>query len=222
MSYDPGMQMMRVLVTGFEPFADSRENPSQAVARQLDVAGPWSAGIELHTADLPVDAALLPGVLDEVLARVDPAVVVLLGESAKAAEVTLERLAVNLLDFRIKDNAGQQIEDQPIEPGGPDALFATLPVKAIRDELEHAGLPAALSMSAGTFLCNQAMYLTLRWGQRAEGPQSGGLRSVGFVHLPSLPSQVVRGDRCGASMALDDAAAAVRIVVDVANNINLK
>ena len=202
----------RVLVTAFEPFHASTENASLAALTLLRSSGDWPVSMDLMSATLPVETdrvgAGLLGLLDEH----DPAVVVLLGESAKAERVTLERLAVNLRDFGIADNAGAQPVDLPVEPGGPAALWSTLPVKACRARVEQAGGSAELSLSAGAYLCNQALYVALRWAMDRPSDR-GQTPRVGFVHLPSLPTQVARGERRGPSLSAEQSAAAVRAIV---------
>jgi len=195
----------RVLITGFEPFAGSTRNPSLEVISQLASKPDWIAQHSVVTATLPVDTATAPEQLHALLDKHTPQVVILLGESARAKTVTLERIAVNLLDFRIPDNQGVSVTDQPVEPQGPAALWATLPVKQIA--AKHPDV--ALSMSAGTYLCNQVMYLALRWAQGI-----GDERRVGFVHLPSLPEQVVSGERNEPSRAAADSTPLVSAVVE--------
>lgn len=208
-----------VLVTAFEPFHGNAENASLAALRVLRDRGQdrsaWPVPIDLRTAELPVDTLAIAGALSAALAQHDPAVVVLLGESAKAQRVTLERVALNLRDFRIADNGGHRPVDQPVEVGGPAALWSTLPVKACVARVEAAGGEAELSLSAGAYLCNQALYVALRWASGRPGG-SALARRVGFVHLPSLPSQVARGERRGASLSARRSAAAVAAVVSAA------
>ncbi|MFN3168180.1 MAG: pyroglutamyl-peptidase I [Phycisphaeraceae bacterium] len=186
---------LTILVTGFEPFAASTLNPSQVVVESLADGGAFDAGgSRLHTALLPVDTARVVGEVDRLWRDHSPDVVLHFGESAKADRVTLERVAVNLLDFDRPDNAGQHLADTPIDPTGPAARFATLPVRALSQRLEQAGHASHLSLSAGAYLCNQVLYLSLAHGERLGG------RSVGFVHVPSLPEQAERGERTGPTM----------------------
>lgn len=184
----------RCVVTGFEPFGGSTLNPSWEIVEDLANALHQWPGIELHTARLPVDTRQIEPEVDALWQRFDPHLVLHFGESAKADRLTLERVALNLLDFDSPDNAGQRVVNQAIDPAGPAARFVTLPVRAIRDRLKGQGIEAVLSLSAGAYLCNQALYLSL-----AQAEQRGG-RHVGFVHTPSLPEQVQRGERDGPSM----------------------
>lgn len=186
-----------VLVTGFEPFDGSSLNPSQVVVEALAERHGLDAGWRLHTSLLPVQTQRVAGVLDALWHEHAPDVVLHFGESARADRFTLERIAVNLLDFRTPDNAGVRVVDQPIDPAGPDARFTTWPARALRDGLEAQGVASCLSLSAGAYLCNQALYLSLGQGERRGGC------SVGFVHVPSLPEQAERGERTGPTMPRD-------------------
>lgn len=188
---------IRLLVTGFEPFGGSTLNPSQAVIEALDADAIRAAGAELHTAPLPVDTQRIAARVESIWQSIEPNIVIHLGESAKASRLTLERVALNLLDFDTPDNAGQTLVDQPIDPSGPAALFTTLAVRALKERLKQEQIEADLSLSAGAYLCNQTLYLSLIQAQ-----QLGGA-SVGFVHIPSLPEQVERGEREEPSMPLD-------------------
>lgn len=197
-----------ILITGFEPFNGSTLNPSQVVAESMaELLVDGASPITLCTALLPVDTDRVGGVVAGLWAEHDPDVVLHFGELAKAEHVTLERLAVNLLDFETPDNAGRRLVDQRIEADGPAARFATLPVRAIADGLEQAGIASRLSLSAGAYLCNQVLYLSLLHGDRLGG------RSVGFVHVPSLPEQVARGERAGPTMPRKQLLAAAAGVV---------
>lgn len=180
---------VRCLITGFEPFGGSTLNPSQAVVEAIDTGTIRVENAQVYTALLPVDTQRIADQIDAIWQRVEPNIVLHLGESAKADRLTLERVALNLLDFDSPDNAGRVVVDQPIDPAGPPARFATLPVRELRDRLAQQGIDAALSLSAGAYLCNQTLYLSL-----AQAQQLGG-RAVGFVHVPSLPEQVERGER---------------------------
>ena len=201
------MSRQRVLLTGFEPFNGSTLNPSQQLVERL-AGGGAALGIELHTALLPVETDRLAGVLLPLLDRVRPTAVVHLGESAKADRIVIERLAVNLLDFDCADNAGQVIRDQPIDSAGPAARWATLDVRGAERAVSAAGVPCGLSLSAGAYLCNQTLFLSLAWAQGA-----GHVCPVGFLHVPSMPEQVAAGQRPGPGMALERSLAGVEAVL---------
>src|SRR6185437_14168316 len=143
-----------VLITGFEPFGGDATNPSQAIAEALD--GRRIADMPVVGSVLPVEMARLDGALAAALRELDPAVVILLGLAEGEPVVRLERVALNLADFRIPDNAGDRRADEPLDPRGPAALSSRLPLREIRTALLAAGIPARLSETAGTYLCNAA------------------------------------------------------------------
>ncbi|MHC5263623.1 pyroglutamyl-peptidase I [Streptomyces sp. UC4497] len=178
--------MARVLLTGFEPFGGEAVNPSWQAA-ELVAAAPPDA--------LTVTAVQLPCVFGDALTALRAAVtdtrpdlVVSLGQAGGRPGVTVERVAINIDDARIPDNAGAQPIDVPVVPGGPAAYFSTLPVKACVAAMREAGVPAALSNTAGTFVCNHVAY-GLAHLLATELPHIRG----GFVHVPWSPAQVTDG-----------------------------
>jgi pyroglutamyl-peptidase len=175
---------MRILLTGFEPFDGSSTNPSQEVARRLAEYPPQ--GIELHTAILPVDHQLAPQILLQAIDAAKPEAVVCLGEASHRAMLSLERVAVNLVDDRIPDNSGEAWQDRPVVVGGPAAYFVTLPVKTMQRAILEAGVPVELSLSAGSYLCNQVAYTLLHYLASQDGAED---IPAGFIHLPRLPVQ---------------------------------
>jgi pyroglutamyl-peptidase len=173
--------MKKILLTGFEPFAGDALNPSEEIARHLN-------GTEL--ARHAVTGALLPCVFGAALKELkhqiklhEPVLVVCLGQAGGRTEITPERVAINIDDARIPDNAGQQPVDRPIVKNGPAAYFSTLPIKAMVQALRKRGIPAAVSQTAGTFVCNHVFY-----GLMHELQSWPGVRG-GFIHLPYLPEQ---------------------------------
>ncbi len=197
-----------ILVTGFEPYGGFGLNPSALIAERLDGAAIGDHRVIGRT--LPVSLADLDGALDRVLADVDPVLVVALGLASDEPVVRLERFAVNLADFAIPDNDGARVAGRALAPEGPAALAARLPLPAIRDALLARGIPARLSNSAGTYLCNAAMYRLL-----ARLPDAV---PCGFIHLPHLPAEAARlmtGNERETvpSMALDLQVEAVRVAL---------
>lgn len=168
--------MTTVLLTGFEPFAGDATNPSGDAVRR--VAATWAGPAELITAILPVtfaDAATsIRSLIDEHL----PDVVIATGLAGNRAAVTPERVAINLIDARIPDNAGRRPVDEPVVAGAPAAYFASLPVKAIARDIRAAGISSEVSFTAGTFVCNQVFYAVMH--ETAPHP---GMRA-GFIHVP--------------------------------------
>lgn len=190
-----------LLVTGFEPFGTLDHNPAQAV---LDLLPDRLGEEEVVKAVLPVDTQALPKTLFS-LHALGPRAVLHLGLAGDRPLPTLERLAVNLLDFPIPDNGGHQPEDLPIVPGGPLALEARFPLRQTLKRWQEAGIPGRLSLSAGSYLCNQAFYLSLY--HLPEEVQ------VGFLHLP--PDETLALKRGGAYMPLKEQARAVGVVLEV-------
>ncbi len=197
-----------ILLTGFEPFGGFGLNPSAAIVQQLD--GATIADHRVVGRTLPVSLAELDGALDRALAGVEPVLVLALGLAAAEPAIRLERFAVNLADFAIPDNAGARAVGQALDPAGPAALASRLKLPAIRDALIARGIPARLSNSAGTYLCNAAMYRLL-----ARLPDAV---PCGFIHLPHLPAEAARlmagNEReMVPSMALDLQVEAVRVAL---------
>jgi pyroglutamyl-peptidase len=179
------MSPTTVLVLGFEPFAGETVNPSAEIARHLDAE--LIAGHRIISSVLPVSFAEAPLRLAELLDRHQPALVLALGQAGGRPTISLERVAINLIDARIADNEGLQPVDVPIVHDGPGAHFPSLPLKAMAAHLGNLGVPVSLSLSAGTFVCNQTFYWLMHL-LASEHPQARG----GFVHVPWLPEQAAR------------------------------
>jgi pyroglutamyl-peptidase len=171
---------MRILITGFEPFGGQSINPSWEVARALEGLS-WPQA-QVRAIQLPCVFAQAAKALTRALDDVRPDIVLALGQAEGRSDISVERVAINVMDARIADNAGAQPIDLPVAPGGPAAYFSTLPIKYLVARLRAAGFPASVSQTAGTFVCNQVFYVL----QHALAGQA--VRS-GFVHLPLLPEQ---------------------------------
>ncbi|MFF7356141.1 MULTISPECIES: pyroglutamyl-peptidase I [Streptomyces] len=178
--------MTRVLITGFAPFDGQRVNPSWQAA--LLVAAEPPAGLTVGATELPCVFGKSVDTLRDAIRGSRPDLVVCLGQAGGRPGVTVERVAVNVDDARIPDNAGNQPVDEPVVPGGPAAYFSTLPVKACVAALRAAGVPAGVSNTAGTFVCNHVAY-GLGHLLATEFPYARG----GFVHVPWAPEQVTDG-----------------------------
>ncbi len=200
---------MKLLLTGFEPFGGSPVNPSQQVVQAL--ASQTFARIQLRTVILPVDRERGPAQLLEAVRTIEPEAVLCLGLAERRAALSVERVAINLLDFGIPDNSGRQETDKPIVPGGPAAYFVTLPVRALVTAIRAAGVPAELSLSAGTFLCNQVLYTLLHNLTPASIPVPP---AAGFIHLPALPEQATQSPLPMASMSLDTMLRGIRAAIE--------
>ena len=170
---------MRVLVTGFEPFAGAKLNPSQLVVEALEAV---VGGHEIRTAVLPVTFADASAELSRLIADTQPEVVISLGQAEGRAQITIERVAVNLADASVADNAGIRLRDTAIADAGPAAYFTTLPFDAMLSAMIATGVPSAQSLSAGSFVCNHVFYSALH--------QLAGSRvRAGFIHLPLCDEQ---------------------------------
>jgi pyroglutamyl-peptidase len=171
-----------MLLTGFESYGGRSVNPSAEVARALD--GAVIAGVRVVGRTLPVDYAEIGPRIGALIEEVRPRAVICLGLWPGGPMLRIERIAVNIADFEIADNAGLIAKAEVVE-GDPAGLLGTLPIEAIRDRLLAAGIPARLSGTAGEFLCNALMYHALRLcALRTPPPRCG------FIHLPYLPEQV--------------------------------
>lgn len=184
-----------VLLTGFEPYGPYTVNPSAELAKALD--GRPAGDRRVHAAVLPVHHAAAAARVRELLDELAPADVVHLGLAAGRSRVALERVALNVMDFELPDAAGYRATGEPCVPGGPAAYLSTLPLPAILRELTAAGIPAYLSNTAGTYLCNQTLYTTLHAVARRPHPPR-----VGFIHLPLLPEMVAAAGVDAPSMDL--------------------
>jgi pyroglutamyl-peptidase len=172
--------MKRVLLTGFEPFAGASLNPSEQIvnalkARQIE-------GVELHTAVLPVVFTESSELLRHLIKLHKPDVVICLGQAEGRREISFERVAINLDDARLADNAGRVVLDQPVVAGGPTAHLTTLPVKEMVAAVRAEGIAAGLSTTAGTFVCNHIFYAMQH--ELAETSVVSG-----FIHVPLMPEQ---------------------------------
>lgn len=174
-------QTRTILLTGFDPFGGDTVNPSwEAVSR---LHGESIAGRQIVAEELPTTFDGAPKALRAALRRHAPELVLCIGQAGGRASMSLERVAINVNDARIPDNAGAQPIDTPVVRRGPAAYFTTLPIKAMHADLRAAGIPAEISQTAGTYVCNQVFYVLMHAlaGTRIRG---------GFVHIPFLPQQV--------------------------------
>ena len=174
-----------ILLAGFEPFGGETINPALEVARRLD--GRCFGSYQVVTRGLPVVRTLCLEVLTSAIRELDPEIIVALGQASGRTEITPERVAINVDDYRIADNAGAQPVDVPVVAGGPVAYWSTLPIKAMTQAMLDAGVPAKVSNSAGTFVCNHLFY-----GLMHHLATEGDTRRGGFIHVPYLPEQAVR------------------------------
>ena len=197
-----------VLLTGFDAFGGDSVNPSWLAVQSL--AGAVIANHQIVAAQLSTTFAGSLRELAGLLRKHRPTLVLCVGLAGGRSGLSLERIAINVQDARIADNAGAQPIDKPVVATGPAAYFTTLPIKAMCAALTHSGIEASVSQSAGTFVCNHVFYALMHTlkTQRATSfrPKARG----GFMHLPYLPNQ---GTPC---MSLDDMARGLRIALGCA------
>lgn len=202
---------MKLLLTGFEPFGGSTINPSALVLDRIRES--HLDHLRIFTSVLPVDGELAPIHLLQNIDAIRPEIVLCLGEAPGRPVISIERVAINLLDYRIPDNANRLLSDRPVIEGAPAAYFSTLPVRVLYDALVNQNIPAELSLTAGSYLCNQVFFHLMH---RTSVDQS--IISAGFIHLPSLPEQVIKRPNMGPSMSLEMLVEAIHIVLKVLND----
>lgn len=196
---------MKALVTGFDPFGGGRVNASLEAVRRL----PARIGtLDIVTAELPTSYARSIPALKAAIKDARPGIVLSVGEAGERSLLSVERVAVNLQDARIADNDGTAPVDRPVVRGGPAAYFATLPVRKMVAGLRAAELPAELSISAGTFVCNHVFYGLMHLAAARKGTFRGG-----FLHVPCLTQDKGIDTR---SMALDDIVRGIVICLEAA------
>jgi pyroglutamyl-peptidase len=196
---------MKLLVTGFEAFGGEDRNPTLELLPLLPGRrGPFL----VETLALPVVFGEAAEVATDAIRRLRPQAVLMLGQAGGRVDIAVERVAINLDDARMADNKGNQPFDRPIDPKGPAALFSTFSARAIVETMRAAGVPASLSYSAGTFVCNHLLYSVLRFLE-AEWPAA----LAGFLHFPWLPEQAI-GKAGQPSMPLELARAGVLAAID--------
>lgn len=171
--------MAKLLITGFDPFGGERINPAWEAVKQLpDRVGQF----ELCKMEIPTVFGKGAQIVLEKAERFCPDIILCVGQAGGRAAVTPERIAVNIRDAKIADNAGNCPVGEFVDPSGPAAIFATVPVMRMAQAICDAGVPGAVSNSAGAFVCNDTLYLLLRHYEDTD-------IKVGFIHVPFLPEQ---------------------------------
>ena len=200
---------MKILVTGFDPFGGEKVNPAQEAVKSLPSV---IHGAEIHWVEIPTVFYKSAEVLEAEIVRYQPNVVLCIGQAGGRTSLTPERVAINQDDARIPDNQGNQPIDTPIRLDGEAAYFSTLPIKAMVQAIKEDGLPATVSNTAGTFVCNHLMYQALYLADK----KFPNMRA-GFMHIPYMTEQVINKPNT-ASMNLTDIVrgieAAIGAIVD--------
>jgi len=198
--------MARALVTGFEPFGGEQVNPSWRAVSRLD--GKVIGRFEVIAREVPTVFGKSGAFVARLIDELRPDVVIGVGQGGSTPAIRVERFALNLDDARGQDNEGNRPEDEAIAEEGPIGYWATVPVKGIVKTINAAGIPAVISNSAGTFVCNHVFYAALHH------VVSNGLPvKVGFMHVPYLPEQAVSKPTV-ASMAEETIASAVACAIE--------
>ena len=198
--------MKKLLITGFDPFGGESVNPAFEAVRLLPDE---IAGLKLCKLEIPTAFIRSGVILKEALRTERPDAVLCVGQAGGRTAITPERVAINLMDARIPDNAGDQPVDTPIVPDGPAAYFSTLPIKAITARIQSAGLPASVSNTAVTYVCNSILY-TLLHTAALEYPVLRG----GFLHVPYAIEQLSGKPDGTFGMDLQDIARALTCAVE--------
>ena len=179
-----GQYLPTVLLTGFDAFGGDTVNPSWLAVQALQ--GEVIAGHAVVAGQLPTAFATSATTLKRLIRQHQPVLVICVGQAGGRSALSIERVAINVMDARIADNLGAQPIDQPVVKSGPAAYFSTLPIKAIMQAINQAGLPAEISQTAGTFVCNQVFYALLHMLKKQRGLHPV---SAGFIHVPYLTGQ---------------------------------
>lgn len=196
---------MKILVTGFDPFGGEKVNPAiEAVKRLPDTI----AGAEVIKLEIPTVVYKSLDKIDAAIKENDPDFILSIGQAGGRPDITVERVGINCNDCRIPDNEGNQPVDEPVYQDGPDAYFSLLPIKAIVADIQAAGIPASVSDTAGTFICNHVLY-----GVRYICEHKYPGKKSGFIHIPYMTSQAV-GKRNVPSMSLDEIVKALTVAVE--------
>ena len=192
---------MKIIVTGFDPFGGEKINPSIECVKAL----PEIEGVELFRVELPTVFKESAIRLNEVINDVKPDAVLCVGQAGGRPGVTMERVAINVDDARIPDNISQQPIDEVIQLDGEAAYFTTLPIKRIVNAIRKAGIPAEVSNTAGTFVCNHIMYQALFTATKADKSFKAG-----FMHIPFIPEQTTDKP----SLPLEESTKALKIAIE--------
>lgn len=189
---------MKILVTGFDPFGGEKINPALETIQQLPNKVLGSSIIKL---EIPTVIGKSLAKIKEAVEKEAPDVVLSIGQAGGRADITVERIGINMDDCRIPDNEGNQPIDEPVVKDGPAAYFVTLPIKAIVEKIRSHKIPASISNTAGTFICNHVCYGVAHLA--AQRTAVGKTMRSGFIHIPFLPEQVIEKPVLTPSMSLE-------------------
>ncbi len=196
---------MKVLVTGFDPFGGESVNPAYEAVKCLPDT---ICGAEIIKLEIPTVYGKSGQVIDAKIEECNPDVVLAIGQAGGRSSITIEKVAINLAEARIKDNDGNQPMDSKLEEDGENAYFTNLPCKAVVKELRENGIPAHISYTAGTFVCNDVMYHILYLVDKKYPNLKGG-----FIHVPYALEQVVDKPQGTAAMPIETIAKGLELAI---------
>ena len=189
---------MKILVTGFDPFGGEKINPALETIKRLPDT---ILGSQIIKLEIPTVVGKSLAKIKEAVEKENPDVVLSIGQAGGRSEITVERVGINIDDCRIPDNEGNQPIDEPVVKGGPAAYFVTVPIKAIVENIKAHNIPASISNTAGTFICNHVCYGVAHLV--AQRTAAGKPMKSGFIHIPFLPEQVIGKPALTPSMSLE-------------------
>ena len=189
---------MKILVTGFDPFGGEKINPALETIKRLPDT---ILGAQIIKLEIPTVVGKSLAKIKEAVEKENPDVVLSIGQAGGRSEITVERIGINIDDCRIPDNEGNQPIDEPVVKGGPAAYFVTVPIKAIVENIKAHNIPASISNTAGTFICNHVCYGVAHLA--AARTAAGKPMKSGFIHIPFLPEQVIGKPALTPSMSLE-------------------
>lgn len=190
--------MMKILVTGFDPFGGEKINPALETIKRLPDT---ILGAQIIKLEIPTVVGKSLAKIKEAVEKENPDAVLSIGQAGGRSEITVERVGINIDDCRIPDNEGNQPIDEPVVKGGPAAYFVTVPIKAIVENIKAHKIPASISNTAGTFICNHVCYGVGHLA--AQRTAAGKPMKSGFIHIPFLPEQVIGKPALTPSMSLE-------------------
>jgi pyroglutamyl-peptidase len=204
---------MKILITGFDPFGGEKLNPATEAVKLLPAS---IAGAEIAKLELPTVFEKCAFVAAAAIESLRPDAVLAVGQAGGRFDVTVERVAINLADGSIPDNAGMKPVDEAVRPEGPVAYFSTLPTRAMVERIRGRGIPASLSYSAGSYVCNYLLYSLLHEAEARRAEASPGPAFLaGFIHIPYLPAQVAGKPGANTpSMSLADSCSALEAAIE--------
>ena len=199
-------EMMKVLITGFDPFGGETVNPAYEAVKLLPET---IKGAEVIKIEIPTVYTKAGQAVEKAIEKHNPDVVINIGQAGGRSSITIEKVAINLAEARIKDNEGNQPMDQPLHEDGENAYFTNLPCKAVVNKLRENGIPSHISYTAGTFVCNDVMYHVLYLINKKYPNMRGG-----FIHVPYVMEQVVEKPVGTCAMAVETIAKGLELAIE--------